>query len=99
MLTRNFKTTPKKDQFLHGLYVHGPGDNPKIVPTPAEITHCQVRCARSRSRRIPLFNRRRQPMLDFQKAVVEEFYAAGGRLKSYGGRLGRKFWIGFQLGK
>ncbi len=81
MLTRGFKKLLKKTFYI-SLYVYGPGDNPKDVPTPAELLTVTVRCARAGADGFLYLTDGTRQMLDFQKAVVEKAQLRE-RLKSY----------------
>ncbi len=84
MLTRNFKKLLKKPFYI-SLYVYGPGDNPKDVPTPAEILTVSVRCARAGADGFLYLTDGASQMLDYQKAVVADTQLRE-RLRSYGGK-------------
>jgi hypothetical protein len=84
MLARNFRKLLKKPFYI-SLYVYGPGDDPKDVPTPAEVLTASVRCARAGADGFLYLTDGASQMLDFQKAVVEDTQLRE-RLKSYGGK-------------
>jgi hypothetical protein len=83
-LTRNFKKLLKKPFYI-SLYVYGPGDSPKDVPTPAEVLTVNVRCARAGADGFLYLTDGAIQMLDYQKAVVEDTQLRE-RLRSYGGK-------------
>ncbi|MCW3995942.1 MAG: hypothetical protein NWE98_07305 [Candidatus Bathyarchaeota archaeon] len=82
-LTRNFKKLLKKPFYI-SLYVFGPGDNPKDVPTVPELLTVTVRCARAGADGFLYLTDGESQMLDFQKAAVENIEVRE-RLKTYGG--------------
>ena len=84
MLTRGFKKLLKKPFYI-SLYVYGPGDNPKDVPTPAELLTVTVRCARAGADGFLYLTDGASQMLDFQKATVKNTQLRE-RLGSYGGK-------------
>ncbi|MCL5949804.1 MAG: hypothetical protein M1490_04945 [Candidatus Bathyarchaeota archaeon] len=84
MLARGFKKLLKKPFYI-SLYVFGPGDNPKDVPTTEELLTVTVRCARAGSDGFLYLTDGASQMLDFQKASVENTQLRE-RLKSYGGK-------------
>jgi hypothetical protein len=84
MLARNFKKLLKKPFYI-SLYVYGPGDSPKDVPTPAEVLTTSVRCARAGAEGFLYLTDGASQMFDFQKSVVEDTQLRE-RLKSYGGK-------------
>ncbi len=83
MISRGFKKLLKKP-FYVALYVFGPGDNPKDVPTPSELLTVSVRCARSGVDGLLFLADGAKEMHEFQKAAVENF-ALRERLKTFGG--------------
>lgn len=84
MLARGFKKLLKKPFYI-SLYVFGPGDNPKDVPTTAELLTVSVRCARAGADGFLYFTDGASQMLDFQKAAVEQGELRH-RLRNYGGQ-------------
>ena len=83
-LTRCFKKLLKKPFYI-SLYVFGPGDNPKDVPTTVELLTVTVRCARAGADGFLYLTDSASQMLDFQKSAVENSELRE-RLKSYGGQ-------------
>ena len=84
MLSRGFKKLLKKPFYI-SLYVFGPGDNPKDVPTAAELLTVSVRCARIGVGGFLYLTDDGSQMLDFQKAAVEQVELRQ-RLRSFGGQ-------------
>jgi len=84
MLTRGFKKLLKKTFYIN-LYVYGPGDNPKDVPTPDELLTVTVRCARAGAEGFLYLTDGAIQMLDFQQAIIENTQLRD-RLKSFGGK-------------
>lgn len=84
MLARGFKKLLKKPFYI-SLYVFGPGDNPKDVPTPDEILTVAVRCARAGVDGFLFLVDGANKMLAFQKAAVGNIQLRD-RLKSFGGK-------------
>jgi len=84
MLTRGFKKLLKKPFYI-SLYVFGPGDNPKDVPTSAELLTLNVRCARAGADGFLYLTDGAKQILDFQKAIVEQGDLRQ-RLRNYGGQ-------------
>ncbi len=84
MLSRNFKKLLKKPMYI-SLYVFGPGDDPKDVPTPSELLTVSVRCARAGIDGILYLTGDAGQIGDFQKEAVGKVELRE-RLKSYGGQ-------------
>ena len=84
MLARGFKKLLKKPFYI-SLYVFGPGDNPKDVPTAAELLTVSVRCARAGADGFLYLTDGASQMLDFQKTAVEQVELRQ-RLRSFGGQ-------------
>jgi hypothetical protein len=84
MLARGFKKLLKKPVYI-SLYVFGPGDNPKVVPSPSELLTVSVRCARAGIDGILYLANGLNEINDFQKAVVDSVELRD-RLKTYGGQ-------------
>jgi hypothetical protein len=84
MLSRGFKKLLKKPFYI-SLYVFGPGDNPKDVPTTDELLTVTVRCARAGADGFLYLTDGESQMLDFQKAAVGNTQLRE-RLKTYGGQ-------------
>jgi glycosyltransferase involved in cell wall biosynthesis len=84
MLARAFKKLLKKPVYV-SLYVFGPGDSAKDVPSASELLTVSVRCARTGIDGILYLASGASQIRDFQKAAVDkvEFRA---RLESYGGK-------------
>ncbi len=84
MLTRAFKKLLKKPFYI-SLYVFGPGDNPKDVPSASELLTVSVRCARAGADGILYLTDNAGQITDFQKAAVGNRQLRE-RLRTYGGR-------------
>jgi hypothetical protein len=84
MLTRSFKKLLKKP-FYVSLYVYGPGDNAKDVPSTSELLTVSARCARAGADGILYLANGPDQIWDFQKATVEAIDLRQ-RLASYGGK-------------
>jgi len=67
------------------LYVYGPGDTAKDVPSASELLTVSVRCARAGIDGILYLASGLGQIRDFQKAAVDKV-ALRERLKSYGDR-------------
>jgi hypothetical protein len=89
MITRAFKKLLKKP-FYVSLYVYGPGDTPKDVPTVDELLTVTARCARAGADGFLYLTEKESQIRDFQKAAVEKVELRE-RLKSYGGQPVREF--------
>lgn len=83
MLARAFKSKLKKPVFTN-LYVRGPNDDPKQVPTPDQILTVAVRIARTGVDGIIFLAENAQRIRDFQKAAVESTDTLA-ELDGYGG--------------
>lgn len=84
MLTRAFKKLLKKPFYI-ALYVYGPGDNPKDVPTVQELLVTSVRCVRAGADGLLYLTEGAQQICDFQKAAVAQT-ALIEKLRTYGGK-------------
>jgi hypothetical protein len=99
MLARGFKKLLKKPVYI-SLYVYGPGDTAKEVPSASELLTLSVRCARTGIDGILYLAKGASELKGFQKAVIDEVELRR-RLESYGGEpvqevLGRvKNWEEF----
>jgi len=82
-LARGFKKLLKKPVYI-SLYVYGPGDTPKDVPSPSELLTVSVRCARTGIDGILYLANGASELKDFQKAAVDNV-ELHKRLRSYGG--------------
>lgn len=82
MLSRAFKKLLKKP-FHISLYVFGPGDDPKEVPSPAELLTVSVRCGRAGVDGILYLADKASQIVDFQKAAVDKVELRQ-KLKNYG---------------
>ncbi len=89
MLTRNFKKLFKDTPLNIALYVFGPGDDPREVPTTSELLTVSVRMARAGVDNILYLAEKSSQLQDFQKAAVKDV-ATRDRLKSYGGKAGQE---------
>ena len=83
MLARGFKKLLKKPVYI-SLYVFGPGDNAKDVPSVSELLTVSVRCARTGIEGILYLANGASQIKDFQKAAVDKVELRQ-RLKSYDG--------------
>jgi glycosyltransferase involved in cell wall biosynthesis len=84
MLARAFKKLLKKSVYI-SLYVFGPGDNAKDVPSASELLSVSVRCARTGIDGILYLANGASELRDFQKAAVDKVELRQS-LKSYGGQ-------------
>ena len=84
MLARAFKKLLQKPVYI-SLYVLGPGDSAKDVPSASELLTVSVRCARTGVDGILYLANGASQIRDFQKAAVDKV-ALRNRLKSYGGQ-------------
>lgn len=89
MLTRAFKKLLKKP-FYVALYVYGPGDDPKDVPTAQELLVTSVRCVRSGADGLLYLTEGATRIQDFQKAAVEQTQLIA-KLRTYGGQPVQEF--------
>ncbi|MBN1244564.1 hypothetical protein JXA31_03120 [Candidatus Bathyarchaeota archaeon] len=96
MLARAFKKLLKKPVYI-SLYVYGPGDTAKDVPSASELLTVSVRCARTGIDGILYLANGASQLKDFQKAAVDKVELRK-TLEGYGGEhvqevLGRvKSW-------
>ena len=84
MLARGFKKLIKKPVYI-SLYVYGPGDSSKDVPSASELLTVSVRCARAGIDGILYLVNGASQIRDFQKAAVDKVELRQC-LKSYGGQ-------------
>jgi hypothetical protein len=84
MLARGFKKLLKKPVYI-SLYVYGPGDTAKDVPSASELLTVSVRCARTGIDGILYLANGASQIRDFQKAAVDKVEIRK-RLKGYGGK-------------
>ena len=84
MLARGFKKLLKKPFYI-SFYVFGPGDNPKDVPSVAELLTVSVRCARAGADGFLYLTDNATQILRFQKAAVEQAELRK-KLKTFGGQ-------------
>ncbi|MDX1813185.1 MAG: hypothetical protein R3319_00165 [Candidatus Bathyarchaeia archaeon] len=84
MLARGFKKLLKKPVYI-SLYVFGPGDTAKDVPSASELLTVSVRCARTGIDGILYLASGPSQIRDFQKATVDKVELREC-LKSYGGQ-------------
>jgi hypothetical protein len=89
MLARGFKKLLKKSFYI-SLYVFGPGDNPKDVPTTEELLTVTVRCARAGTDGFLYLTDGASQMLHFQKAAVGQVELIK-KLRTYGGQPVQEF--------
>jgi hypothetical protein len=89
MITRGFKKLLKKPFYI-SLYVFGPGDNPKDVPSASELLTVTVRCARAGADGFLFLTDGESQLRDFQKAALEQVELRQ-RLKNYGGKPVQEF--------
>jgi len=71
MLSRAFKKLLKKPVYI-SLYVFGPGDDPREVPTTSELITVSVRAGRAGIDGILYLAEKASQLGDFQKAVVDK---------------------------
>lgn len=84
MLARAFKKLLQKPVYI-SLYVLGPGDSAKDVPSASELLTVSVRCARTGVDGILYLANGASQIRDFQKAAVDKV-ALRNSLNSYGNR-------------
>jgi hypothetical protein len=89
MLARGFKKLLKKPFYI-SLYVFGPGDNPKDVPSASELLTVTVRCARAGVNGFLYLTDGDSQIRDFQKAAVG-MVELRQRLRTYGGQPVQEF--------
>ena len=89
MLTRAFKKLLKKP-FDVALYVYGPGDNPKDVPTTQELLVTSVRCVRSGADGLLYLTEGASQIRNFQKEAVAQTQLIE-KLRTYGGQPVQEF--------
>ncbi len=89
MLTRGFKKLLKKPFYI-SLYVFGPGDIPKDVPTASELLTVTVRCARVGADGFLFLTDGESQLRDFQKTALEQVELRQ-RLRNYGGKPVQEF--------
>lgn len=89
MLAREFKKLLKKPVYI-SLYVFGPSDDVKNVPSASELLTVSVRCARAGVDWILYLASGTSQIRDFQKATVDKGDLRQ-RLKSYGGQPVKEF--------
>ena len=84
MLARAFKKLLKKPVYI-SLYVFGPGDNTKDVPSASDLLTTSVRCARTGIDGILYLASGPRQIDYFQKALVDKIELRD-RLRNYGGK-------------
>ena len=84
MLARGFKKLLKKPFYI-SFYVFGPGDNPKDVPSVAELLTVSVRCARAGADGFLYLTDNAAQIREFQKVAVEQAELRK-KLKTFGGQ-------------
>jgi hypothetical protein len=89
MLTRGFKKLLKKPFYI-SLYVFGPGDDPKDVPSASELLTVTVRCARAGASGFLYLADGGRQIRDFQKAATG-MVELRQRLRTYGGQPVHEF--------
>jgi len=82
MLSRAFKKLLKKPVYI-SLYVFGPGDDPREVPTARELMTVSVRAGRAGIDGILYLTEKASQLADFQKSVVEQAELSR-KLRTYG---------------
>jgi len=82
MLARGFKKLLKKPVYI-SLYVSGPGDSAKVVPSVSDLLTVSVRCARAGIDGILYLANGINEIRDFQKAAVDKVELRK-RLQRYG---------------
>ena len=88
MLSMALKKKLKKPFYI-SLYVFGPGDDYREVPSPSELLTVSVRCARAGVDGILYLSDKARQIWDFQKAAVDHVELRQ-KLKSYGGKAGQE---------
>ncbi len=89
MITRAFKKL-LKNPFYVSLYVFGPGDTPKNVPSTTELLTVTARCARAGADGFLYFTEKASQIAEFQQAAVQQTELRE-RLRTYGGRPVQEF--------
>jgi len=89
MLTRGFKKLLKKPFYI-SFYVFGPGDNPKDVPSIAELLTVSTRCARAGADGFLYLTDSAGQLRNFQKRAFAQTDLIE-KLRSYGGQPVREF--------
>jgi hypothetical protein len=89
MLARGFKKLLKKPYYI-SLYVFGPGDDLKDVPSASELLTVSVRCARAGANGFLYLTDGERQITDFQKAAVG-VVELRRRLRTYGGQPVQEF--------
>ena len=89
MLARGFKKLLKKPFYI-SLYVFGPGDNPKDVPSTSELLNVSVRCARAGADGFLYLTEGASQIQAFQKAALKEVELRA-RLRNYGRKPVQEF--------
>ncbi len=84
-LTRNFKKLFRQVPLNISLYVFGPGDDPREVPTTSELLTVSVRMARAGVDNILYLSEKASQIADFQKAALAQVELRE-RLRGYGGK-------------
>jgi hypothetical protein len=84
-LTRNFKKLFREVPLNISLYVFGPGDDPREVPTTNELLTVSVRMARAGVDNLLYLSEKASQIADFQKAALAQGELRD-RLRSYGGK-------------
>ncbi|HLC00841.1 MAG TPA: hypothetical protein VJL33_05955, partial [Candidatus Bathyarchaeia archaeon] len=85
MLTRNFKKLFKEVPLNISLYVFGPGDDPREVPTASELLTVSCRMARAGVDNILYLTESAEQLRTFQKQAVAQVELRD-TLRSYGGK-------------
>ena len=89
MLARSFKKLLKKPFYI-SLYVYGPGDSPKDVPTTQELLTVSARCARAGANGFLYLTDGPDQIHAFQKTAVE-MVAFREKLRTFGGQPVQEF--------
>jgi len=83
MIARAFKKILKKPFYI-SLYVYGPGDDPKDVPTTQELLTVSVRCARAGAEGFLYLTDNQAQLKEFQMAAAGQIELIK-KLRSFGG--------------
>ena len=89
MITRGFKKILKKS-FYVSLYVCGPGDDPKDVPTVQELLTVSVRCARAGADGFLYLTDNSSQLRDFQKSALQQVELRK-KLRTFGGQAVQEY--------
>jgi hypothetical protein len=85
MITRGFRKLLEDKPIYVSLYVFGPGDEPKDVPSVAELLTVSARCVRTGIDGVFYFAEKASQLDDFQKAAIDK-RELRERLRNFGGQ-------------